>query len=475
MGPLDKRSRYLKAHMRDGGVYVLSQWAVDEAARTVSGEGKRYDAQRRAVAAGRQFFPLDEVALFETNVPTQSPAVQALALITGVSLAATVFCAANVKACFGSCPTFYLAEGGDWTLRAEGFSSSVAPVLEATDIDALPASAGGGRDFEIRLRNEALETHVVRFANLLAVPRDGGAVVQDTHGGFWRAQALSPPRACHAAEGDCLDILADTDGRERVSAADDRDLAARETLELEFATPPPSSSLGIVITSRHTLLSTYVFYQQLAYLGSEASAWLARLQRGDARAAAASEAIAHALGRVDVLVETRSGRWTPIGAVGEAGPLAADVQMLPVPSDAAMPVRVRLRGTKGLWRLDAVHLAIDVERVEPIRLAPAEVEAVDGRGPRRAPSGTLLTTLPGDEYALRYRLPDDARSYQLFLETRGYYLEWMRDEWMREQNLRRAALMVTEPHKALRLLAPEFKKHEPLMEDAFWRSRYVRQ
>ncbi len=62
--------------------------------------------------------------------------------MSGISLAVTAYCIANPKACFGSCPTFYLEdEGGREPERpqAEGFSESIARVLEARDIDALLA------------------------------------------------------------------------------------------------------------------------------------------------------------------------------------------------------------------------------------------------------------------------------------------------------------------------------------------------
>jgi hypothetical protein len=470
---LDKRSRYLKAHMRDGRVYILSPWAVDEAARTVSGMGELRNADRGLMTKGSQVFSIDDVALFETNVSDMSSALAAMSVLTGMSVALTGYCIANPKACFGSCPTFYVPEGGEWKLRAEGFSSSVAPILEATDVDALPDSLGRERDIELRMRNEALETHVVRHVDLLAVPRGEGTVVQTGGGEMWRAAALQSPRACRAAEGDCLATLSVRDERERTSAADGRDLATRETVELDFGSRPDASALGVVVGARHTLLSTYLFYQQLSYMGRSATAWLARLERGEPGADIAAHGIGRALGRIEVLVQLSSGRWEKAGEVGEAGPLAADVQMVPLPSDVGSPVRVRLRLTKGQWRVDSVALATLAERALPLRLAPTEVRATNGKAPRASTPGALLTTLPGDEYAIRWHLPEHPERYELFLESRGYYLEWMRDEWLAEENPARAALMVTDPAKALRVLAPEFKKHEASMEDAFWGSRYA--
>jgi hypothetical protein len=72
-----------------------------------------------------------------------------------------------------------------------------------------------------------------------------------------------------------------------------------------------------------------------------------------------------------------------------------------------------------------------------------------------------------------YRLPEGSESFELFLEARGYYLEWMREEWLAEENPARAAQLWLDPSGALRDLAPAFKREEPRIETLFWNSRYV--
>jgi hypothetical protein len=85
-------------------------------------------------------------------------------------------------------------------------------------------------------------------------------------------------------------------------------------------------------------------------------------------------------------------------------------------------------------------------------------------------SARTLVTFPGDEYALVYQLPPDFERYELFLEPRGYYMEWMRDEW----NPRLATELLRDPATALRRLAPAYKRVEASMERLFWNSRYAR-
>src|SRR5207248_10750722 len=93
--------------------------------------------------------------------------------------------------------------------------------------------------------------------------------------------------------------------------------------------------------------------------------------------------------------------------------------------------------------------------------------AIEGR------KGTPLVTFPGDEVVFRYRLPEPAASQELFLRTRGYYLEWLRREWLAEESALRAAAFFLDPEGAARRLAPRFKEEEDRIEKLFWSSRYA--
>jgi hypothetical protein len=185
-----------------------------------------------------------------------------------------------------------------------------------------------------------------------------------------------------------------------------------------------------------------------------------------------------ALGGVDVLVSDEAGGWTSAGTIGETGPLAADTKLVPLPSVGGGPVRVRLVMTRGLWRIDYAALARLVAPVTPSRLPPFRVVR-NGRDDPAALAALLdstqvLTSLPGDAYELHYRLPVPSNRQELFLEARGYYLEWMRKEWLAEEDSRMAARMLLDPGGMLRTLAPSYKRLEPSMEALFWNSRYVR-
>jgi hypothetical protein len=468
-------SPFIKAHMKNNNVYVLKSWALDSTRKHTIGEGVLFNANRDTLQKGKFQIDLDSVAIFETNVIEPSGTIAAMTVFTGITAAITVYCIANPKACFGSCPTFYVMDEDSLRPQAEGFSASIAPSLEATDVDALYRAKASGKSFEIEMRNEALETHVVRHVDLLVVPRVAGhRVYFGTDGCFWESDSLFHPASAMAPEGDCLPLLFDADGFERYSVADSTNLESKEIIELEFERIP-RQSYGLIIGCRQTLLSTYLLYQTYAYMGNSIGNWFTKIENH--QIPQTRNPIQNLLGGIEVMVQDSIGDWQTAGQVKEYGPLAADQHLVPLGRLQNGPMKIRLRMTQGNWRIDDVALASLTRPVQAVHLHPDLVLKngfVDDRARELLCNSTeALVTLPGDTYTLRYRLPAADSDWELFLESRGYYLEWIRKEWIEEENPALLSEMFLNPQAAMKRLAPEFKRVEAEMEDCFWRSRFA--
>ena len=86
-----------------------------------------------------------------------------------------------------------------------------------------------------------------------------------------------------------------------------------------------------------------------------------------------------------------------------------------------------------------------------------------------------LVTYPRDAYRLRFELPPSPTGeHELFLESRGFYTEWIRESWLAEENPARVVELLLDPAAALRRLAPDYKRIEKEMERIFWQSRVGR-
>jgi len=352
--------------------------------------------------------------------------------------------------------------------------------LEERDVDALYRIKPLREDFEVQLRNEAYETHVIRSANILAAPKpQGGRVFSTPDDKYLQAINITEASSITAIEGDISEKLCSFDGIERFSEADSNDLASKEIIEVTF-TKPVSDSIGIVIAARQTLLTTFLFYQTLAYMGSNAGSWLADIERNKSQFKQLLENPRNELGNIEVLVQNENDEWVMVGEVGETGPIATDIKIVPITKISNRDSKnsiIKLRMAKGLWRIDYVAIADIVKEVTPVVTFPST------SSPRYTNNSSVtelltnpdsvLVTFPGDEYLLNYKLPPDYKNYELFIETQGYYLEWMRNEWLGEENPEKVYQMFLNPKQFYKDLAPQFKKVEAEMEETFWSSKYV--
>ena len=64
-----------------------------------------------------------------------------------------------------------------------------------------------------------------------------------------------------------------------------------------------------------------------------------------------------------------------------------------------------------------------------------------------------------------------AGDLEIFLESRGYYYEWLRPSWLPEESALALALFALDPRGEMRRLAPAYKRIEPDMDRVFWQSR----
>jgi hypothetical protein len=466
------RDPFLKCHLWDGSVVVLENYRIE--GEIVFGDGIRYDSTRAPVERKSFALPFSEVALFETNRPesVSSARVPVMATVTVASAALTALCITAPKACFGSCPTIYAPSPKGYTLQAEGFSSSIAKILEATDVDALAEVPDGVSVSHLEVTNEAPETHAIESMTLLAAERPSNGFVFRSGSRYLTAMDPMGPTRCSPETGDCLESVAHADEREYKSDTDGEDLTHKEVVELEFPNRN-GRKLGLVLTARNTLLNSYLFYQALAYLGEEAGNYLALLERGRFPGLSGSRKIGDLLGGIDVSVSDGKGGYLPAGQYFEVGPLAKETEIFELPKGAGTPLVVRLTMSRGNMRLDRAAVVTLGPEVIPERLEPIRVEKQgttdEAALARLVEPNRYLVTYPGDAYDVHY--PKHKCTHcAWFVESRGYYYEWMRDVWFVEQDRAKLVKLLFAPETALRELAPEYRRIEPTIDRLFWES-----
>jgi hypothetical protein len=483
-----KEKDFIKIHLKDGSLYVLNHYFVSRLADSITGYGALYDFKRHTVEGiipsdpnnrGTRFsVSRDKIALLETNKLDKNLYNLGAISIVGVPIGLfTIYCLTNPKACFGSCPTFYALKNNQWKLVSEGFSSSISPVFEKRDVDILHGIDETADILSIKLTNEAMETHVIRYVDLLALPVSGNEGVYATKDcRFYRTSGASEPLSCIAEEGDCTEKIRKMDGVERYCGTDSTDLSRKEEIFLEFSNRK-KSGIGLLIGSKQTLLTTFLFYQAMALSGNHYGQLVSEIGTGNKYLRNRFDKIWEKLGGIEVFIRNEKGGWEKVDEIDEMGPIASDIHLVNLPATNHKNLTVKIRMTKGLWRIDYLALAEIAGEDTPLRIKPEMVlkdDSIDNQAlSRLLMDNNPLITYPGDKYELKYKVPYDCK-YQFFIDTKGYYLEWMREEWLAEENLKKLFVAFNFPGIYMRKAAPEFKKVESQMEKTFWGSRYVK-
>ncbi len=476
-----KNKPFLKAHLISGDVIILTDtWQVDSLGSTVSGTGQRFDFNRRTRFSGAISVPVDSVVLFETNeklIGSEKSRLTALTVLFTAEAGLGIFCLVNPKACFGSCPTFYLKDAGSVHFSdAEGFSNAIAPSLEYGDTDALRNHVLTDSVLTLTMKNEALETHCLNSVQILAVPlKQGERAYQTSDDRYFLSDRQVPLSAATGPEGDISALISRDDLTERFSPADSSDLNSREELILEFTSTGRMEQAAVHISFRQTLMTTFFIYSAIGYMGDEYGDLMARMERGENLAGQLDNGIKKELGNIDVYSwQAKTGNWQLEGGLYETGPIAFNRQIVPLKNPVDGKSRIKLVLNKGLWRVNEVSLVSLKGEVFPEVLQVNRVQKNGIESPSSltdlTPDKKYLVSMPGDSWKLSFPVKKTGE-FELFLRTQGYYLEWMRETWMKEKNMGRLWQLVFTPDGYLEDVAEEYKEYEKTMEATFWNSR----
>jgi hypothetical protein len=478
---------FFKVHFKNGDVSVLEKWDINKNKDTIIGQGKLYDFNRVQIEEGSLSFSVDEIAIVETNQleaikSRDRERIAALSVLTGANVVLDVFCIANPKACFGSCPTFYVDENSSiHSANAEGFSSSTSPCFEKKDLDPLQYNTSS-KAFFLTMKNEALETHMVNELSIEAVLKNKNEKVYvDKKNNYYKSNQLFRPTKATVGQKDIKSKISRLDDLEYFSTTDSTDLFAQEEIILEFD-HLPKGEFGLTLNYRQTLLSTFLFYTGISYMGDEAADYVAKMEtNGLMRQIVQNQH--DKFGRIKLSSwDSDNKEWKPIEEFDEKGPIAKNLILAPIfnKNPQKDKLKIKLELTKGLWRLDYIGLDLIDTIANPIIIYPSEIEVIDGADYTikdiKSDDKNYLISFPGNEFKFKFDLPETSNSqdYELFLSSKGYYLEWIRQDWIKGKNIVKLNKMLMNDTQTWTDLAKEFKTMEHEMETVFWNSKYSR-
>ncbi len=432
----------VKAHLIDGSTVVFEE-GVTVAEGKVMGDGRKYDltldTSVRVSSIG-----LDDVAAMESyQTPVhagQTAGINVVGVPAGVLVGVSL-----AKALFGSCPTTYSLSDDTPILEAESFSYSIARSFEARDVDRLNGPAGDQETVELIVRNEALETHYINHLELLEVAHDAGrTIVPDPKGRPLEIGPLSAPIvALDRSQRPISGLLDLPDGTSWNSDPAQLSRASLDDFEdyidLTFDAPRDSERVALIFRLRNTLLNTVLLYDvMLKDQGFRALDWLGHELDGFFTKARLGLWYRDRMGmRVSVW---ENGQYRKVARVGDQGPIAwKDVAViLPVPDTDKM--RVRLSFVVDNWNIDWVALSPEVRHAD-VRAVPLDRIEVQGNAALpgalenlSVADGRYFVTQPGAALRIGFDVgtAPQGRQRTFLLAAQGYYIEWMRRDWLSE-------------------------------------------
>ena len=367
-----------------------------------------------------------------------------LGLTGGALTPLSLYCIANPKSCFGSCPTVYTRNGANWEFAAELFSYSISRLLESDDLDRLGPLGNFGSPFTLRVVNEALETHHINLMHLVAVRHPAGTLAfPTTDGNIVAVGGLREPFSAVNSEG--KDILQTVrhgdDNAYRSDSIMVREVKSGRTsdwIDLRVRPTHRSGSVTLLLRLKNTLLSTLLFYEiVLGSQGVRAIDWTERMN-SDRLYAAQFRYIYSEFSGVKIK-SWRDGAWKTVGAVPDAGPVGwKDVAIrVPVENEGELALRLEFFPDNMMIDYTGFDLSGDESVLNASELVPSAVR--DGIGTLRSGIHPLvnedddryLVTEPGDAYRFVYDLPPgENEEVTLFVRSKGYYTEWIRGDWI---------------------------------------------
>jgi len=429
----------VKAHLTDGSTVVFRN-GITVLQDEIQGDGEKYDLALRTSVRVTSI-PRDDIAAMESyQTPVRAAETAATSAVAGTGI--VVGGVLLFKAIFGSCPTTYSIRDGAYVLEAESFSYSIAPPFEARDVDRLGVRPAGD-DLRLELRNEALETHYINQLSLVEVShRPDESVFPDPSGRpLIVSEIVAPTSAIDNTMRQVRAQLSTADGEAWASSEERLQQVSlddfRDYIDMEFDLPVDVRETALILRMRNSLLNTVLLYdvmlqgqgwRALDWMGQDLDSLVTKLRLGY-----------WYRDRMGMTVSVwRDGRYRQVERLPDTGPIAWQDIALTVPVPEPGRLRVRLSFVADNWRIDRVGVA-QLSAASPGRtillgdvLTRDGVPVPDAPGLLQHTDDGYLITKPGDRFTLQFPVGDAEpgidRTY--FLVAEGYYMEWMRRDWL---------------------------------------------
>jgi hypothetical protein len=439
-GRLETITSPVKAHLTDGSV-ILFDGGCTASNGKISGLGKKYNLVRgNQPDAGQISVPLDSLIALESVTKEWGDAGFFFGSIPPVLVGLTGL----AVAIFGSCPTVYTGEGPDRRLEAECFSYGITKSLQCDDLDRLEYGKSFAGRYSLTVTNEALETHYINRMALMTVdhPDSVEAIPSPDNKVLLFGKQAVLLKAENRYGDDVLPLVQKRDGLAYQSGesmvAELSRRMTRDWIDLTVRVPGNAKKAVLALRFRNTLMNTVLLYDVM--LGSRGFRAVDWIQSGVGYPFGALRMRSWYHRHFGMDVEMYDGvRFNKMTHIADTGPIAWHQEAVELPRAGMDTARIRLSFLPDNAAIDWIGVSFDDCRDARIRTIPCALirdragRPMDALTERiRDDDDAFMITYPGDLFRLEYvtEEPPEGLSRSYFLRSRGFYIEWIRREWL---------------------------------------------
>lgn len=430
---------------------------------------------------------LDSIIAITQYIETTSGGLyfaDVLNTLFGASLTTlAIYCLACPKCCFGSCPTVYVPIDDEFVLQAELFSKCISRQLEANDLDQLDYKIPSDGNIKLKITNEALETHYINKFNLISVKHPYGTkVFQTNKDSLCLINSLASFLQANSSNGNPINDLVKYDDGKYFRSDESKILELRKAPVKDFveikSNYPNKDKVKMLIKYRNTLLTTTLLYDVvIGSQGINALEWSKKMNE-DKIYAMQFKTVYDMFSGISIEY-FHNNSWIDLGKFEDAGPLNWKYEVVEIPVNANGEVRVKLNFIPDNIMID--YIAFDttenknnftIEKLSPTSITDYKNSNIDYLNALIASDDSqYLVTNPGDSYLLNYKIskPLDAE-VTLFIESKGYYYEWIRGNWIRERNTN-YTFNLFDVQGTLSKLVDSWIENKEILEEEFFNTR----
>jgi hypothetical protein len=475
-----------KAHLYDGSMILFSDGFVFNQ-NAFNGEGMYYDLERRIIKPVKRVSADSVIFLeyYESGVeggPLLGSLLGPIVFIGAITSSEEI-----KKAIFGSCPTVYSYHNDSYSLQAECFSYSIAPLAEDWDLDRIDGGRAVGDHYLLQVTNEALETHYINHMNLFIAdhPREFEAFPTDDEDILLFGRERELLSVTDKVGRDISSQIANRDGQWfRSDSALLKQLSTEITedwIDVSFEKPDKAQEMCLAFRLRNTLLNTVLFYDVMLGAGGVQALDLIAGESFDILDAWNLNQWYKTYFGLNIQI-WNGKEFETAGWIKDTGPIAWHQVGLKLPAPEDKKVKLRLTFLPDNWMIDWIGVSFEQSDQFIIQEIACQQLLKTGGDSLLLDSSLLhaddsnyLVTYPAESYLISFRVPKINPGFErtYFLKSKGYYIEWIRKEWFNTREADPTYIAFDLNEKTITETAKRWRSKKTEIEQDFFSSKIV--